>query len=251
MKSEFFVLSYSIFPEYLCERSIVSAGIVLALGVTVIFALLVITRFVRVHCCCCGGLQTKVPRRNASREQVYPANASTPQDRAISGIIIRDESIYEGQDLCGIASAPPKGEDTPIEQGSFHSQDLEKSDFPSHYVIAASMEDIDLHTAELPRRNIQLHLMKALNAKHKNPELYNYAEYKNIPIPPNGTVHVPGQSMDEKLGSVGGRIFVVLNNRRVPYFNWTFGNILTVLLYLCLNVLCLLIAPDNHLGMLL
>lgn len=167
----------------------------------------------------------------------------------MSGVILGDDSVSEGHELSAITCTPHQDQGAPGALDSCRSEELELSGSPSPYILAASEEIQDIQSSELPRRNMQLHTMEELNAKHRDPELYDYAEYKNAPIPPDGIVHVPGhQIMDEKLASVWERLYVVCNNRRVPYFNWTFGNVATVLLYLVLNVLCLIIAPDNHLG---
>jgi predicted ferric reductase len=160
-----------------------------------------------------------------------------------SGGILRVQS-YDGDGPCPQADEAGAGDS---QQPSELMVGISRLRSGSGYGSGSSMG------SPLPRRNMQLHTMKALNSQHSNPELFPFDDYRDMPVPTSpGLVVPPDQPkvrlMDGKMSSLRARCFVVLHNTRVPYFDWTLGNVLTVLAYLAINLLCLFLAPEKDLG---
>jgi hypothetical protein len=125
-------------------------------------------------------------------------------------------------------------------------------DNPEDMVVAAAAQPV-------PRRNLQIHNSKSLHAQHRSGEpLYVYGDYANMRVPSSdGPVlkqlprrlseNVPKLGMSKK-NSFLKRLHVMLTATRIPYFHWTLGTVLTVAMYLLLNLLCLLVTPYKNYG---
>lgn len=264
--------------KYMCEEPLVSAGILLAISCFALFVLAVLGRCIHQHHI--NAITTpspktvpyaKVARVDESKNQVRPGEAAAPVAVAVTGGYV----LGSGEDL--EPSAPPMIELPPTKQfrstqdnviiedieGGFDGElveDAEVAAEPSE-IVRSMREEVDAyHEDSVPRRNLQIHNMKILHAQHKAEEkMYEYGEYENIHVPEEmgpvedqlpprlkGSV-VPSMRLRKK-NSFLQRVGVVLSSTRVPYFQWTLATVLTVVLYLLLNVLCLLIAPSHNYG---
>lgn len=235
-----------IYTDFLCERSIISAGIVLAVAMTGIFVGLVVYRVVLQYCFKMGaaGKKVKYNKFENSARDVIPA---TYEKVPVTGVVLGDESAEQHNETPQIEMAATQ-HDLAIE--SCTSLELGEVGAPSPYMTTLLTEEA-AQEIPLPRRNMALHSMSSLHSAHKNPELYDFVEYKDMPLPVDGPIVVPGQHthlVHEKSHSCWSRSMVVLQNTRIPYFDWTLGNIILVLFYLALNVICLFIAPDNDIA---
>lgn len=254
---------------------------------SVIFATLVVFRCFRLYCCFCAGAKrrkqydkissakadrNKSPtKRKLSSESVIPivpaVAASYQPVRQIVGGETSAVDCSVGVKAVSVVTASTAGAE--LELGAKEANmtmeeyeddsDEERGGIdivgqPSPYM--REMKDIVDASPDLsppPRRNLQLHTMKSLHAAHRNEELLAYNDYRGMPLPvEDGPVVAPGlpkvQLMGEKTSSALERCGVVLNNTRIPYFDWTLGNVATVIVYLGINALCLLLAPEKNIG---
>lgn len=113
--------------------------------------------------------------------------------------------------------------------------------------------------AGLPRRSMEQFRAQHLHGRHRDPELYAFDDYGGMPVPSaaeQGAVADSGAAQAlslpaparERDNALMARLYTVANRTCVPYFEWTVGNVLTVLFYMALNVAALFLSPDNDLG---
>lgn len=273
--------------NYLCERSVFSAGLILGICMGSAFVAAVLFRYIGKYCnpestIPPGRVKRTHPHRaeykrvkklpETSMEEKDPKSTTVdtenPKTKVVALTKYKEVCTTLGDDGDGV---PEQGgncevdisQDPMIRMESFTSGKDEEEKYnedgtvaPSGFVKPANDADADVEPAPLPRRNLQIHEMEMLHARHKTEDLYEYGGYIDIPTPRSGRVEVPHRCQKEvgvrliaKSSSLWGRVMIVVNDTRIPYFDWNLGQVLMVIGYLFVNVVCLFLATEPNAGM--
>ena len=308
--------------NYLCERSIFSAGVILGIWVGSMFAAAVLYRYLCKYCnpenaIPAGRIKRVYSNSNSNSNNTSYQKVKRPsadaglgpelgdsdhgEDVNTTGVAmtnyqqvettlgdddadvcvdIKISAVEQGQpELVGVDGHELVGRDPILRMESFTSgaegDEVYNEDgtaTPSKYVYAQPNDggtDFETGTGAgtgvrvrkskpLPRRNRQIREMEKLHANHKSEDLYEYGGYRDVPAPKSGRVSIPRNKhiktpvtprLVAKSSSYWGRMMIVLNDTRIPYFDWNLGQVLMVVGYLLLNWICLLLASEPDAGM--
>jgi len=105
----------------------------------------------------------------------------------------------------------------------------------------------------LPRRNIALHQMGQLHARHRKAPLYDAAKAyaSSRTLPPQGEVTlltVDDGTVKAKDKSCLARLRFVCFDYRIPRTEWKSAHVLFFLVYLAVSIACLFLSEDKDLG---
>ena len=97
--------------------------------------------------------------------------------------------------------------------------------------------------------------MEILNAKHKG-NVYESDQYNDMPLPQSqGVIVLPVElgftappALAEEENTFVHRLSVLINDTRIPKVDWPVKTLLIFIIYLGLNVVCLLFAPGASFG---
>jgi hypothetical protein len=199
--------------SYLCEESVFSAGIYMAFAMTSLFLLAVTAK----QCAPLFGGYF------ASKDST--SNVDTP------AVIGKYSRVKSGE---FVPTNPP---------------DVEANQLPS---ISRDQPPPFNSNENLPRRSLQLRNMEILHALHKGEDLYAYGHNGNCKVVPEGStlpvVAARRVEVKEMQNTFSHRFWTVTMDYRLPYWGWSLGNVLIFMLYLGLNVACLLVAGGNNYG---
>ncbi len=253
--------------SYLCKGSFYSAGILM--GILVATAFLAVVSF-RILACLCKRKAVKA----VSGVKSDPSDAGVSENAAVASISIKKELVVTGQNQLKTRLPPPPKPAKPSRSkcSVAESADLEmhnigvsrvdavpiniESDVPSEVLvnIRNSIRDRPQSTS-LPRRNLALREMEILNAQHKG-NVYESDKYNDMPLPlSQGVIVLPAElgftappALAEKENTFLHRVSVLINDTRIPRVDWPLKTLLIFIVYLGLNVLCLLFAPGASFG---
>jgi hypothetical protein len=231
--------------DYIQERSFISSGILLATFVLVIFVCLVLWRYLNMWFTCTS-------KSNARRKSFVAVAAEEAVDITKAASNETEITIL------------PNGTEVVARANSFECFELGGGEAdaadPSPYIqyLKESADETPM-PSPLPRRNIMLHDSENRNSRHRDDTLFDFPEYRDMPIPAQsgsselierlGEDALDGKNGD-KLSSASylTRLCHIVNHTRVPHFDWSLGHVLTVAAYLALNYICLVLSPDQHFG---
>lgn len=150
-------------------------------------------------------------------------------------------------------------------------------------LFKAMKADEAAEAPELPRRNLALRDIQLKHSTHKT-ELYDYGAYTGMSIPnSNGEIEIPVDYIEnlsteskkrlslktgvdlkavannailtstkkfisKKSNTFINRVQTVLYSYRLPFFDWSMGNVLIFIFYLLMNLFCLYISPSKDYG---
>lgn len=240
LKNKF--LTSTSFADYICERSIISAGIILAIAVVLIFSVAVCFRWSN-KCFC-----IVLPVAKSGDTVVDAKKVSPTRYKKLDAVDKAIQMVPSPEDSNAVVKKASPNSEVVALDGYQDVENLTGDDLkPSPFVQAYKSTD------GLPRRSLEQYSSKEMHLKHQNPELFAYDDYADVNIPSVGGIvsdivpELP-EPINAKSNKLIFRLYTIMNRTRVPYFEWTLGSILTVILYLALNIICLFVAPDNNLG---
>ena len=269
--------SHPLIQPYLCEASVYSSGVLMAILVGCVFSG---TVFVKVLYLLSKSFDSS-PKAVVLHESSKLASEVEMGQRRVVPIAVaitgdcpelvaddRDAARFgvvcvQDVERCRLEEDSPSevlqiiGQSTPRRQGS----------------------DLDLNVEGLPRRDRQLRDMERRNSLHRR-TVHVSDQYADMPLPTSsGTVRVPPEALQQlspesrvrlsqrlgvsesaldavpewsgvntKSNSLFSRVKAVVTHYRLSYVDWSLGNVQGFVLYLSLNVLCLVLAPSQDYG---
>ena len=122
------------------------------------------------------------------------------------------------------------------------------------------MNAVQNRRASVREEKVQTRQMREteyLNSTHKSEAIYDYGEYANKPLPDTqGEIALPVEleynfpKLKEKSqNSLFRRIKILLRDTHIPKLEWSLGNCLVFIVYLGINVMCLLLSPNKDYGL--